>query len=117
MSYDLNFWRCKPGIALEPQAVYEQLSDGNTVDGLETLPLAQMLDRVRDAFAAWQQLDDVTYDGGERGGFQLTTTPQFFRVDCHEMDGADMNRFVDIAQEFHCCPLYDSQTGQRYDES
>ena len=43
MSYDINFWRYKPGISLDHQEVYEQLSDGKRVEGLEDLPIREML--------------------------------------------------------------------------
>lgn len=114
MSYDLDFWRYKPGVVLNHQQVYEQLSDGQTVDGLEELPINDILARVKEVFADWQQLDGANYDGGDRGAFQITTTPQLFRVDCWGMDGEDMNRFIDVANEFDC-PLYDPQVGERYD--
>ena len=114
MSYDLDFWKYKPGVALDHQSVYEQLRDGQEVDGLELLPIQDMIARVKTAFAAWQQLDDRTFDGGEKGTFQIFTTPQFFRIDCYDMGGEHMNVFIDIGHEFGC-PLYDPQVEKRYD--
>jgi hypothetical protein len=116
MSYDLNFWRYKPGVSLDHQSVYDRLCDGVAIDGLEDLPIDQMARRVREVFSDWQRLDEVTFEGGERGSFQLYLTPQLFRVDCYGMDGEDMNRLIDLAQEFHC-PLYDPQVGQRYNDT
>ena len=43
MSYDLNFWKYKNGIYLKHQKVYESLSDGEYVDGLEDLPIEEIL--------------------------------------------------------------------------
>jgi len=114
MSYDLNFWRYKPGRALKHEQVYEELCDGKTVEGLEEIPIDQFVARVIQEFADWERLDETTFDGGDRGSFQLTTAPQSFRVDCYGMDGEDMNRFIEIANEFEC-PLYDPQVGQRFD--
>lgn len=114
MSYGLSFWRCKPGVTLDHQDVYERLSNSERVDGVEDIPIDVMLDRISQSFSDWDRLDRVTFDGGDHGGFQLFTTPQFLRVDCHQMDGEDMDRFIDLAAEFECC-LYDPQTGQRYD--
>lgn len=114
MSYDLDFWRYKAGVKLDHQKVYAQLSDGKRVDGVEDLPIDAVIRRVNEAFSDWQKLDDVTFDGGERGGFQLFTTPQFFRIDCYGMSGEEMNKFVDIGNEFGC-PLYDPQVSQRFD--
>ncbi len=114
MSYDLNFWRYKSGVSLDHQEVYRQLCEGITVDRLESLPIDHIHARVREVFSDWDMLGDMTYDGREHGGFQLFTTPQFFRVDCYEMDGELMNRFIEIANEF-LCPLYDPQLGRRFD--
>jgi hypothetical protein len=114
MSYDLTFWRYRPGVRLDHQKVYEELRDGNAVEGLEDLPIDAFLKRVEVRFADWERLDDLTFEGGGRGGFQLYTTPQLFRVDCYGMDGVDMNKFIDIAHEFGC-PLYDPQVGKRFE--
>lgn len=114
MSYDLNFWRYKKGIKLEHQAVYEQLSDAQRVEGLDELSIDAMINRVCELFRDWERLDGVTFDGGERGCFQLFTTSQVFRVDCYGMDGDDMNKFIDVGNEFGC-PLYDPQVGERFD--
>lgn len=114
MSYDLNFWRYKSGIQLSHQAVYEQLSDGNEVEGLEDLPIDEIRRRIAEEFAKdWQQLDHNTWEG-ESAAFQLYTTSQFFRVDCYGVLEEEMNRIIDVLSEFGC-PLYDPQVGQRFD--
>jgi hypothetical protein len=114
MSYDLDFWRYKADVKFDHQTVYEQLSDGRRVDGVEDLPIDAIVRRVNELFADWERYDDVTFDGGEPGGFQLFTTPQFFRVDCYGMSGDEMDKFIDIGNEFEC-PLYDPQVGRRFD--
>lgn len=116
MSYDLDFWRYKPGVSLDHQQVYERLCESNSVDGLEELPILEMIARVHQEFRDWEKLDDVTFESADRGSFQLTTAPHFFRVDCYGMNDEDMNKFIDIAKGFGC-PLYDPQTSQRFDES
>jgi hypothetical protein len=114
VSYDLNFWKQKPGVRLDAQTVYERLSAGEHVEGLEDLPIDRMMGKVCQAFAiGWSRLDPVTWEA-PRKSFQVFTTPQFFRVDCGGMTGEEMNRFIDIGIEFGC-PLYDPQTGQRYE--
>ncbi len=113
MSYDLDFWKYKPGVSLDHQATYEKLSDGQVVDGLEELPISRITARLKEVFADWDQLDDETWEG-DSGSFQIFTTPQFFRVDCYGMDEEDMNKIIDIGSEFGC-PLYDPQVTTRYD--
>jgi hypothetical protein len=114
MSYDLNFWKYKERIYLDNQDVYERLSNGDTVDGLEKLPIAKILQRVNSEFAdGWEKLDELNWES-KKGAFQIFATDHFFRIDCYDMESEDMNKFIDIANEFDC-PLYDPQVGKRYD--
>jgi hypothetical protein len=114
VSYDLNFWKYCQGVDLEHQAVYERLSDGEHVDGLEDLPIATIRAEIAEAFReGWEQLDADTWESSDSGMFQLFTTPQFFRVDCYGMDGEIMNRFTDVLAA-HGAPLFDPQIGRRF---
>lgn len=114
MSNDLNFWRYQSGIRLTHQLVYEKLSGGQRVDGLEELPIERIMRRIGEEFAGWKKVDARIFDGGDKGGFEIRTTPQSFRIDCRGMEGDDLNRFIDIGAEFGC-PLYDPHEGKRYD--
>lgn len=99
---------------MDAQKTYESLSNGESVEGLENLPIEQMMDKVCQAFSVgWEQLDPVTWESPKKS-FQIFSTPQFFRVDCGGMTGEEMNVFIDIGNEFGC-PLYDPQTGERYE--
>ncbi|MFC4276481.1 hypothetical protein ACFO5L_14960 [Achromobacter aloeverae] len=60
------------------------------------------------------QLDGLHWESAKRGAFKIFITPQLFRVDCYEMNGDDMNRFIDLGSEFGC-PLYDPQVRMRLD--
>src|SRR5215471_11993977 len=62
MSYDLDFWRYSASVTLDHQMVYEQLSDGHRVEGLDDLPIDAVVRRVNEVFSDWQKLDDVTFD-------------------------------------------------------
>jgi hypothetical protein len=115
MSYDLNFWKYKHGIVLEHQSVYERLSDGEYVEGLEVLPIDQLIASIEKVFSkSWKKVDDLSWESSQ-GSFQLFTTEQFLRIDCYGLAGEDMNVFIDIASEFGC-PLYDPQVGQRFED-
>ncbi|HEV3416846.1 MAG TPA: hypothetical protein VG056_08545 [Pirellulales bacterium] len=115
MSYDLNFWRYTPGISLPNDDVYRRLCDGEQLAGLEDLPITEIVSQIEDAFSDWERLDEVTFDGGGRGGFQLFTTAQFVRVDCYALPSDTVNRFIEILHGFGC-PLYDPQVGRRFDQ-
>ncbi len=115
MSYDLDFWKYKPGVSLDHQTTYERLSDGQVVDGLEDLPIQEMVERLHQVFSEWGQLDDHTWES-DRGTMQVYTTQQFFRVDCYGMNTDDLNKIIEVAAEFGC-PLYDPQVGRRFYET
>ncbi len=115
MSYDLDFWKYKEGVHLNHQKVYERLSNGEHMDGLETLPIPEILAAVNGAFSVgWEHPDEESWEGGDRGSFQVFTTMQFVRFDCYGMEGEDMNRLIEIANNFGCA-LYDPQVGKRYE--
>jgi hypothetical protein len=114
MGYDLSFWKQQPAIELDPQNVYERLSEEERVEGLEDLPIGPILERIAEVFAdGWERLDEHNWES-DRGAFQVSTTPQSFRIDCYGLEGEDMNLFIDVGNEFEC-PLYDPQTSVRFD--
>lgn len=118
MSYDLNFWAYEnESEDNDHLATYERLSEGDDVEGLRLIAISSILERVREVFSDcdWIEQDNGFSWESEHGSFQISTTPQLFRVDCYGMDGEDMNRFVDIAAEFGL-PLYDPQEDERYDD-
>jgi hypothetical protein len=115
MSYDLNFWKQQPGSTLDPQGVYERLSEGELVEGLEDLPIERIMTRIAETFTAeWERLGPNDWESSQ-GSFQVSTTPQSFRVDCYGLTGEVMNLIIEIGQEFGC-PLYDPQTGVRFED-
>ena len=115
MSYDLNFWNYESGVYLDNQNVYETLSNGEVVDGLEDLPVSEILQSIEKKFSSpkWEKIDHSNNEAGG-GAFQISITNQSLRIDCYGMSGYDMNLFMDVGNEFSC-PLYDPQMGQRFD--
>ncbi len=115
MSMDLDFWKYKEGVYLDNKAVYERVCcDGEEMEGLETLPISDIMKRVEQAFSDWEKLDDKHYEHEKRGGVELFTTPQAVRFDCYGLSYDDMNMIIDIMSEFGC-PLYDPQVSERFD--
>ena len=115
MSYDLNFWRYEDeSAANDHQAVYERLSDGEFVEGLREISVNEILDRIAKVFSAlgWTSEDEETWES-EDGAFQIDITPQFLRFDCYGMNGDDMNRLIEIGNQFGL-PLYDPQVSTRF---
>jgi hypothetical protein len=116
MSYDLAFWKYKPGGHLDHFGAYLRLSEEEAVDEVEELPISGILDRLKVVFSeGWKRLDSTTWHSDdEESFFAVSTTPQLFMVECKGMAGEDMNKIIDVALGFGCA-LYDPQVGKRFD--
>lgn len=79
--------------------------------------LTKLIHGVRwEAFrVGWERVDDETWEGGERGIFQVFTTPQSFGFRIYGLEAVDIKRLLDIGKSFDC-PLYEAQKGKRYDD-
>jgi len=117
MSYDLDFWKYKKGVSLDNQTVYlKACCDGENVDGLEDLPIDEILKKIDETFSSWEKLDKESYENSSgEGAFQIETTPQSVRFDCYGVTEDDMNLIIEIMYDFGC-PLYDPQVPERYDK-
>ena len=116
MSVDLNFWRYQKGASLKDEDAYQKACcDHEWVEGLELLPIEDILNETAKVFCQWTSLDPFHYEGKERGSFQISTTPQTVRFDCYSMEKAEMKRFSSVLSQFGC-PLYDPQQGARFDK-
>ena len=116
MSMDLNFWKYKEGVTHDNNRIYEQAwCDGKLVEGLESLPIDKIYNKIATVFSDWTALDKEHYEKEGKGAFEVFTTPQIVRFDCYDMQEADMNTLMDILIDFGC-PLYDSQIETRFDE-
>ena len=117
MSMDLNFWKYQNNVYLDPAAVYQNACcNQECVEGLEVLPIEDVLKEIGAAFPEWDVLESFNYEKKEgQGSFQISTTPQTVRFDCYSMEQADMKRFSAVMSKFEC-PLYDPQLGVRFDK-
>lgn len=117
MSIDLNFWKYQNNVYLDHAAVYQKACcNQESVEGLEVLPVEDILKEIAAAFPEWDVLDPFNYEKKEgQGSFQISTTPQTVRFDCYSMEQADMKRFSVLMSKFECS-LYDPQQGVRFDK-
>ena len=116
MSADYNFWKYKKGVPHNDQRVYAALSDGETLEELQELPVEKIRERIQEVFSGWDWLDkDNCENPTGSGSFELFTTPQFVRFDCYSMSEQSINLFLDILTEEFGCPLYDPQISTRFD--
>jgi hypothetical protein len=114
--YELVFWKYLDDVYLNHQEVYEAIEEQQEVEGLETLPISVILNRIQSVFSSWEKVDENSWKNIEdKGAFQIKTTPQSVKIDCYGTHGKTMNLLVDIMAEFKC-PLYDPQVPERLDE-
>lgn len=111
--YELVFWKDGPGAPADDHEIYERLSHGQDVEGLEDLPVERMMGTVAGFFDGWRSVAEQAWEGPDGGVFQLFGTRQLFRADCYRMRGEDMNRIIDAALAFGCA-LYDPQVRRRF---
>lgn len=114
--YELLFWKYEDGVYLNHQEVYEALDEGEEVEGLEALPTDVILNRINSVFSKWKRVDENSWKKNDGpGAFCVKTTPNSVKIECYGTAGTDMDRLVDIMEEYKC-PLYDPQVPERYDE-
>lgn len=114
--YELLFWRYQEGIYLNNQEVYEALTDGELVEGLEEIPTDVIINRIAKLFSSWERVDEFSWKNNNgKGAFHIKTTSQSITIDCYGTEGKAMDLLVDTMEEFKC-PLYDPQEVIRYDE-
>lgn len=116
MSYDLNFWREKPGVKLDPQAVYEMFCDGEeAVEGLENISGNLFIKKLAKSFNTWTREGDGDWVSKDSmSSIQVTYNTQWIRVDCRgDVSSKDMNAIIQIANDMGCA-LYDPQVPERF---
>ena len=103
-----------------PQKIYERLCEGEPVRGLESLPIENIIGRIREVFPKVEPFYfeetclELNWQGGEgEGAFQVTWSPQHYRVDCYGLQEMEMNKLIGLAYEFSCS-FYDPQVGRLY---
>lgn len=114
--YELLFWKYLDEVYLNHHEVYEAIVEQQEVEGLETLPVAVIMNRFSTVFSKWEKVDENSWKNTTgKGAFHIKTTPQSIKIDCYGTEGKAMNLLVNTMDEFKC-PLYDPQVPERYDE-
>ncbi len=114
MGMHLAFWKYKKDVYLDNQAVYENACcQEKIMEGLENLPVDEIINKVSDVFSSWEKLDKYNYES-KAGGFSVCTTEQTVLFDCSGICYEDLNKIIDIMLEYDC-PYYDPQISVRFD--
>jgi hypothetical protein len=114
VSYDINFWKQSKPLEATPEEIYHKLCQGERVDGLEDLPTARILERIRAAFPECDDDQENPYIRMENCGVEVSWSDQHFRFDIRGEQCARVNELAAILRDFGC-PMYDPQVNQRYD--
>lgn len=125
---DLIFWKCKPGVVLDDQTVFEKYRLGKgKLKALEALPLDEILQKIKEEFSGWQQkirperdekswrfdcLEQMEYwtdthfwifEYGRETDLQREH--QILRFSCHNMNEEQINLILECMASFQC-PLH-----------
>ncbi|MCW2785063.1 MAG: hypothetical protein JWP74_1580 [Marmoricola sp.] len=120
MSYDLAFWRDSRDIRPEPQATYQALVSGESVDGIDVIGVDQILlailatfpEAVREPngeheWVVWESPTDV-------GMFEVVWSDKHVLVSLRGAGTDTVNAIIDVCIS-RGTRLYDPQTDERFD--
>lgn len=112
----LAFWKYEDGEHGDDRLVYEQACLGGcAMEGLETLPVEELVDRLGGLFSGWvAHCDGLGFQNIRGGSFRVTYTQKAFLFECLGMDEDDLNAIIDLFYE-HLIGLYDPVFGDRWD--
>lgn len=123
---ELVFWKYKPGVVLDDNAVYEKYRFGKgTLKALEPLPLNEILERLKESFPKWEVMnpeDEYNYrfDSPEQEEYWSDTNfwvfeygrdintgreHQLLRISCHNMSEHQVDTIIQCMESFQC-PLH-----------
>ena len=114
MSYDITFWKPKPGAAPDPQSTYERLNRNEGVDDLEALPLPQVIEKLKEEFPDYDPTEEFPDVELEDGSMEISYTAQSFRFDFRPPTAPEKGQVWRLMSRFGCV-CYDPQTGKVYD--
>jgi hypothetical protein len=120
LSYDLFFWREEPGPRHDPRAVFDALLDDRPVDGPLQFPVEDFLGAIVEVFPTAVREEDgaapilVWLSDNGRSMFEVSCSPLHAHVTLRSVENDTANRLVTIAADLGA-PLYDPQTGERFD--
>lgn len=115
MGRQMAFWKQDKGVQLNAHDVYEKACiEEETVNGLVTLPVSDILAKVCEIFSDYDKLDEYNYES-DKGSFTISTTERTVMFDCTwSMLLDELSKIIDIMLGFDC-PFYDSQIDTRFD--
>lgn len=121
---DLIFWRYKPGVVMDAQAVFEKYRLGKgKLKALEALPLEEILQKITEQFSGWPQSNPSgndnswRFDCSEPTEYWMDThfrifeygretdsqrEHQILKFSCHNMSDEQIKSILDCMASFQC---------------
>lgn len=101
-SQTLIFWSAARPLPLPEEELARELFWGEEVEGLDDLPIRQILDRLKEVFPRHVEKTGQLQVQGEEGTFEATWTWQSVRVDCRDLGEAEMGRLCETMESLGC---------------
>lgn len=123
MSYDLYFWKQVQATAEGPGQICGRLIEHKPCDAVVAVPAGEVASRL---LAGVPDIELVGQEDGKPARFMSLERPpetwavtvewsaKLFTVHSYGAPGSVLNEFIDVFLELGM-PLYDPQTGRRYD--
>lgn len=102
------FWKPQTDLILQPQAIFQLLYYGEDAEGIEDLPIQEIIAALKREFPQHDEQPGLLSVRGAVGHFDATWTWQHFRVEIHDLVAADLQQLIKTVQAFGC-GVYDSQ--------
>lgn len=104
-SHTLLFWKPGPGLRLSAEEVARELVWGEDVPGLIDLPVKEIIQRLKEAFADHDERPGVLLARAAEGSFEATWTWQHVRIDCFDLSADERQRLCDVLAAFGCTSM------------
>jgi hypothetical protein len=98
----LIFWNARQAPPLPPEQLARELYWGEEVEGLDDLPIREILDRLTEAFPRHKETTGLVQVHGEEGPFEVTWTWQAVRVDYQTLGEADREKLHEVLGAMGC---------------
>jgi hypothetical protein len=108
----LVLWRERKETGLAPARVHERLESGDDVEGLDDLPIREMIDKIRHEFPGSQEGAGVLQWNSGEESFRATWTWQYLRFDAQQLSEEHREKLFELARQFHC-PVFDASMNLR----
>jgi hypothetical protein len=96
-------------MTLSADAIGQELSFGEDVEGLVDLPIKEIIDRLKAEFPETQEKAGLLVICGQGGPIDVSWSWQFLRIEASQLDDDVKQKFIALGRSFDCEP-YETQS-------